>query len=76
MLGIPQIILVPVPVVSGNTIWQKLAKPVYPRQQPSKPPSRTTRQAIPSDIAKEALPEARRLIAETRATKILRELHP
>jgi hypothetical protein len=67
MLGLTQIILIPVPVPEAgqNGGWQKSAKPVYPRK-PSKPLPWPPAQPIPTHDAREALAYARRLIAETR----------
>jgi hypothetical protein len=75
---------IPVPVAGApvafdagqNGGWQKLPRPRYPAKTTVEPPTRDT-QPIPDRTAKQALDEARRMLAEHRAQKLWRELaHP
>jgi hypothetical protein len=69
-------VLVPYPVPVGNGVgWEKRAKPhPYPRHSPV---NWSPREAIPAPdhrAVRDLLADAKRLIAEDRASKLLREL--
>jgi hypothetical protein len=69
-------VFVPYPVPVGNGVgWEKRAKPPsYPRHSPV---TWSSREAIPAPdhrAVRDLLVDAKRLIAEDRASKLLREL--
>jgi hypothetical protein len=69
-------VLVPYPVPVGNGVgWEKRAKPhPYPRHSPV---NWSPREAIPAPdhrAVRALIADAKRLIAEDRASKLLREL--
>ena len=71
-----QVVLVPYPVLVGNGVgWERRAKPhPYPRHSPV---HWSPREAIPAPdhrAVRGLIADAKRLIAERRASRLLREL--
>jgi hypothetical protein len=66
------VVFVPYPVPVGNGWLRRCPPPEYPRQERERWP---IRQAIPDERAdKEMIADAKRMIAEERASRLLREL--